>query len=371
MKKHLIAAAVAAAVAMPAAAQVTVSGVIDTAIGSVNNGATSFTGSTNNILGTSNIRFSGTEDLGGGLKATFTLMQEFTASEGLYGDRTMLDGHDGVLTSSSTTSPAQQDRMTNLNVALSGGFGTVTLGKHGALARNAGGAGSFIGNVGLSGAYGSTSSRILGDKVNDAFSYTTPTFSGVTAQIFRGSRQGNVFTAAEAATTALAAKAIKQQTSALGATYGNGPLMLGAGLLKRENSTTSDSVTQVIGGSYDLKVAKIGFVRSEHEKDDKTMAADNKLKTTVLQFSAPISGAVTLIGAYHDAEAESGADNSATGIVLGATYALSKRTTGYFVYSKVDNDTNSDYTLTGMTALTSTTTGNDPKTVSIGLRHSF
>jgi general bacterial porin, GBP family len=369
MKKHLIAAAVAAAVAVPAAAQVTVSGSIDTALGNVNNGSTSFTGSLNNLLTTSNIRFSGSEDLGGGLKAGFTILQEFTPSDGANSDRTLVHSeNDGDVVAAKRGS--QIDRFSNLNVSLSGGFGTVTLGKQQALARNAGGAGSFIGNVGLTGTYNTTGTRGLGDKVNDAVAYTTPTFNGITAQVLRGSRQGSTYLAAAEAKEDAKEVLEAAQTVAVGLTYAQGPITLGAGQLKREKSATADATTRVFAGSYDLKVAKIGFVHSIYEKDDQTPAADNKLKTTVLQFSAPISGAATLIGAYHDAEAETGADNSATGLVLGATYAFSKRTTGYAIWSKVDNDANSDYSMpVGMSAVS--TPGRDPKTMAIGLRHNF
>jgi len=362
MKKHLIAAAVAAAVAVPAAAQVTVSGVLDTGFGAVNSGSSSYSGSVNNILSTSGIRFSGTEDLGGGLKASFALLQELDPSGGVYRNREVLDGPN----TKTTTNGSQTDRFHNLFVSLEGGFGTVTLGKQQALARNAGGVGTIIGNVGLTGSYGSVSSRVLGDAVNDAVSYTTPTINGFRAQVLRGSRQANVYTAAVVESDTAAAAAVKQQTVALGATYTQGPLALGIGSLRREASATADTKTQVLGASYDLGMARVGLVYSEYDPTDAT--AGDRFETTVLNVAVPM-GKTTLIGAWHNAEQETGANESATGIVLGATYAFSKRTTGYFVYSRVSNDANADYSISGMSTVG--TPGADPKTTSIGIRHSF
>jgi GBP family porin len=365
MKKHLIAAAVAAGVAVPAMAQVTVSGVIDTGVGSVNNGSTSFTGSVNGLLSTAGIRFTGTEDLGGGLKASFTILQEFTSSSGLYSDRTVID--DQVTTITADEKGSQQDKFSNLNVSLSGAFGTVTLGKQQALARNAGGVGTIIGNVGLTGSNGSTSTRILGDKVDDAFSYTTPNINGFTAQVIRGSRQNNVLVEAAAAAAAANQVLAQLQTTGVGATYSNGPIALGIGSLKREKSASSNSKTFVVGGSYDLKVAKVGVVYSEYDGDDSVAGDANE--TTVLNVSVPMGDALTLIGAYHDAKVETGANKSSDAVVVGATYAFSKRTTGYAIYSKVSNDDSANYSITGMSAVS--TAGRDPKTVAIGIRHSF
>ena len=362
MKKHLIAAAVAAAVAVPAAAQVTVSGVLDTGFGAVNDGSSSYSGSVNNILSTSGIRFSGTEDLGGGLKASFALLQELDPSGGVYRNREVLDGPN----TKTTTNGSQTDRFHNLFVSLEGGFGTVTLGKQQALARNAGGVGTIIGNVGLSGSYGSVSSRVLGDAVNDAVSYTTPTINGFRAQVLRGSRQANVYTAGLAETDDAAATATKQQTVALGATYTQGPLALGIGSLRREASASADTKTQVLGASYDLGMARVGLVYSEYDPTDAT--SGDQFETTVLNVAVPM-GKTTLIGAWHNAERETGANESSTGIVLGATYAFSKRTTGYFVYSRVSNDASADYSISGMNTVGSE--GADPKTTSIGIRHSF
>ena len=75
MKKHLIAAAVAAAVAVPAVAQVTVYGLFDAAYTDIKTTtAAAVTTKTNDYVDSgrmsgSRLCFRGAEDLGGGLKA--------------------------------------------------------------------------------------------------------------------------------------------------------------------------------------------------------------------------------------------------------------------------------------------------------------
>ena len=87
MKKHLIAAAVAAAVAVPAMAQVTISGAIggnSTKYKTDGASAPSESATTaNDHLGTTALRISGAEDLGQGMKASFVLEGDLSLSSGL------------------------------------------------------------------------------------------------------------------------------------------------------------------------------------------------------------------------------------------------------------------------------------------------
>ena len=161
MKKDLIAAAVAAAVAVPAAAQVSISGMFDFALQERDNGSSTITSAQSGTLSTPGLRFTSAEDLGGGLKMNLTALVEYSASAGTYEQTT--PGFDQVFAS------------------VAGGFGTVTVGKHGFAARNANGVGSFIGNVGLVGSVAGTSQRALGDERIKSVSYATPVFSGASA----------------------------------------------------------------------------------------------------------------------------------------------------------------------------------------------
>ena len=100
MKKHLIAAAVAAAVAVPAMAQnVTMDGVIDSMYGSVDRGGTAaitgkFVGVVANVFATSQMNIRGTEDLGGGVKAGFRLSRQLGAATGTDTGTALAAGYD-------------------------------------------------------------------------------------------------------------------------------------------------------------------------------------------------------------------------------------------------------------------------------------
>jgi len=117
-KTQMALAAVALVASTGAMAQVTVSGSIDTGIGSVNSAAAP---GKNNIgfregatNGGSALTISGSDDLGGGMKASFTLQTGFDAGNG------------AVSNGGAVTGNTVFNRQSN--IALSGGFGTITLG---------------------------------------------------------------------------------------------------------------------------------------------------------------------------------------------------------------------------------------------------
>jgi len=119
MKKTQMALAAVALVASTAAmADVTVSGSVDLGVGSFNSaaapGSNKIGVQEGAVNGGSIFTLAGSDDLGGGMKASFTLQAGFNAGNG-----TM--GNGGTITTASVFNRQS-------NVALSGGFGTITLG---------------------------------------------------------------------------------------------------------------------------------------------------------------------------------------------------------------------------------------------------
>ncbi len=367
MKKHLLAAAVAAAVSGPLAAQnVSVFGVIDTGVASIESGAaasTSYTGSINNVLSTSSLGFRGTEDLGGGLKASFVIRQEFTPSTGVYAGRSTIN-QNGVATNEAYQ---QRDRFTEVAVAVEGGFGTVTLGKHTALARNAAGAGAWIGNVALIGTGAGITLRQLGDNTDNAIAYTTPTINGFRAQAFRG------FQNAAAASGATSTAEALQTTNGIGVAYASGPLTLGAGQLTRDlvaagtAGSAADTKTQTIAAGYDFGAVRLGVTFMKY--DNSSAAQNDEQQVTAVQAQVPLSGALSIIGAYHMYDAGTAAANdSGKYMMIGINNNFSKRTNMYAIYGKITNEAASRYSHAFATAAAA---GDDPRTISVGVRHSF
>ena len=170
MRKHLIAAAVAGALAVPAMAQVTVSGYVEAAYNSTDNdGGTDTSAFASGGFGSSRIVFGGSEDLGGGLKAGFRLESSVDVIGGRMGSAT--------LGSQGTTGPIF-DR--GAEVSISGGFGSVAIGKF----DHAGIEGNDL-NVFGNWALGETAVEAGGvaSDVNGSIRYVSPAFSGITLNV--------------------------------------------------------------------------------------------------------------------------------------------------------------------------------------------
>jgi len=370
MKKHLIAAAVAGAFAVPAMAQVTVSGVVDVS-GVYGNKVTDVsasdvttttksinTGSLNPWT-TSQIVISGTEDLGGGLRASFFL------ASGIAGAAVGEGGELGASAEGRRQGFMDRDR----NLSLAGGFGTVRLGRFIPAAA--------MGYHGFSGA--ATASQgslyplahpvsaaanrvVVGSAGAGSFErqemqlqFTSPTISGFTLNVNYGTNSRD-----------LSAELDKGEITQLGVHlgYSAGPLSFGIATNNRtvmtENtmyplatSTSSNAVTNTqttastrvdrkgdldwVGASYDFGAARLS---ATHVQRKDTAGAGGAARSTAtdakatgLGISVPL-GAITLAGSVYqgtDKRAATGAtdDMKLTGNQVSVRYALSKRTTVY------------------------------------------
>ena len=193
MKYKMIAAAVAAAFALPAAAQqATVYGIIDQAyrVTSPDVGASS-KGIVSGSFATSRIGIRGTEDLGGGLTASFTLEGGLNAGAGTVGSGSNFFSRESSFT-------------------LAGGFGAVTMGRTDTSASEGMDTLAGIGNFGnfafVSGV------EYAGDR-ESTVRYTSPTIGGLQAQI------GRSLASSQGAETDSASLTYRQGNLALGAGY--------------------------------------------------------------------------------------------------------------------------------------------------------
>jgi len=345
MKKHLIAAAVAAAVAVPAAAQVTLSGRIDQSFGSFKSGSTSENVVNSNVGATSRLTFSGSEDLGGGLRAEFFL-------------------ENGV-TPDANAALSQFSRESYIGV--SGGFGRLQIGKVTGWSADidvfVNATGKLGGmNNGLAKAQSATAMDGLGDSANNSIAYTSPSFSGLQIQVQRaqGEKQG----AATGDQTGITAR------------FTRGPLRVSAGSTTTKGAVGADQKQQGLGIGYNMGVAKFGYFYGTYDPS-KTVANDER-EYSLVTVGVPL-GAVTLYGAHHASETENRANEEAKAFVLGAEYGLSKRTGFYVEYAKVDNKGSAaNLIMSGMNAGSgtgvvgnSTTAGTDARLISAGFRHFF
>ena len=310
MKKSLIAMAVlAAAGAASAQSSVQLYGIADVWFGTakVEDGAGNkiYGANANGIKfnqtqltngGVSNSRWGlkGSEDLGGGLKAIFTLEQGFNLDDG--------------------TSAGGFDREATVGVA--GNFGTVKLGKQFNAFDDVSGAASTlfdsdlapINNVFKSTAFAATEANTV--------KYISPSFSGFTGAVS--------YSFGEDKTAVTSAN----NNYALSGQYANGPLALGIGYAVNDLvvGTGEDKATR-LNGSYNFGVATL---KASYGKV--AYATNHDVNEYEIGVDYPVSSNLILSAGY----AASKEDNAAGQRVgkdksfgVAAAYLLSKRTTAY------------------------------------------
>jgi predicted porin len=295
MKKTLIAlAAVAATGAAFAQSTVTLSGVLD--VGLEKRWSGDETRMTSNRNGTSNWTLSGTEDLGGGLKAMFQISTSFNADDGTF-----------------NSSDAANNRTLGNNglfVGVTGGFGTLrggrpvnTLYGNAMFANGTKGVSSHDANSVLVGLTANAGSSVY---VANAVQYHSPRFAGFQVQVeYAPSELANAD-----AGMGLAVRYDAGPLSASATTYeGAGT----ASLLKPK------SVTQ-LAAAYNFGVAR-AFL-TYRDDSNKAASADTGF---ALGVTAPV-GPGSLYASYNVIEA-AGTDGKT--IIAGYKYSLSKRTTAY------------------------------------------
>lgn len=338
MKKTLLAFAVTGVFAGTAFAQsnVTVYGVVDIAINYADNGAAANAHTLSLDNGTqlpSRIGFKGTEDLGGGLSASFQLENGFNSDTGAITQTGRIFGRQAW-------------------VGLNGGFGSVKLGRQWAPVFLALGEIDPFG-VGLAGdaslifASGSTPLR-----TDNTINYSLPAMGGFSGQVsyVLGETAGSMST---------------NRQYGLGMGYVNGPLNIQFGY-HNANSTaavSADSKQAIIGGVYNFGPvsAHLGFGDSKRESS--AGGATVKDRNWLLGLSAPV-GAGTAMLSYIRNDVRDVANADSSMIALGYSHALSKRTSVYTSYARVSNDAGT--ALNGAAA-----NGNDPALFNVGIRHKF
>ncbi|WP_407278640.1 porin [Aromatoleum evansii] len=383
MQKKLIALAIAGLASAPVFAQtnVTVYGVVDATVESVKaSGGDVLTEIDRRTRVTSNsslIGFRGTEDLGNGLKALFQVESGFAA--------------DGTGTSSLAT----RDTF----VGLTGGFGTLQLGKLTTIMRAAGAKVDFnpaATGIGFQGAaYGTIGGIKTGidERINNAVAYTTPDFSGFKAQLAYSAGESRV------SPDVNGGEGINSQSYQLAGAYENGPLYVSAGYAVAQDPQV---VASVLGGSAfgisdKLKDARIAAKYTFPSNtsisalyDRATYEASSALGDTDVKRNGWMVGAEQKFGGNQavylqyarsqeldgDACDFDACDNTEfSQWTLGYTYSLSKRTMVKAYYTRLNNDSASaaDFYLSGVNGSSGLlkADGQDASGFGVGLRHTF
>jgi len=324
MKKHLIAAAVAGALAVPAMAQVTVSGLVEVNyVNTDKDGASADT----SALGTSrhnssNLKFTGSEDLGGGMKAGFKLEMR-------------LDPINGDVVGNGAGEMFER----GAEVSLEGGFGKVQIGK----IDHVGGENNdqaYYGGAGLGNQMLIDSNVEIGSDADGTISYTTPSLGGFKVNVTHSLPDNSSATAGDTNTHD------GITTYQIAGSLGPASLKLGGGEEKETNGTKKK--VQGISVGADLGMAKVSLAYQKAE------VAGSDRKFTGLNVSAPLGGGLTAAAMYHTYDA-TGTAADYDEYQIGLVKALSKRTNVIAAYANQDKGNG----------------GTDSSVVSLSVAHSF
>jgi len=384
MKKSLLALAAMCAFAGAAQAQssVTVYGVFDGGFNSkvvdtkTSSTATATTVSNNDMSGnqaaSSRIGFRGTEDLGGGLSATFNLEFGFEPGSGTLYTTTVAQGNsqaDGVRTSVVGLSSKQ--------------FGTLNIGRmlsgmHGVVAGNVFGGNNMVGDV----TYSSfTQSNAVAGRISnqitrfEGVSYSTPTLNGLSGRVDVGSNRA---TGAATATTngQLGANILAQQDTNQGFRVDYTFKEFGVSAATSKVTTTNGNVSTVTGAVTDITINALQARYRGHGLVAEVTYANNKAEIASVQqyrnntykfsVSYAVTPTITPFAQYGSGISEAtkastvtNSANATTGYQAGVTYGMSKRTNLYaaYGYQKSENK--------------STTASVEGKEIGVGILHTF
>lgn len=289
MKKSLVALAVlAASGAAMAQSSVTLSGNVAFAYEQTDQTSGQLT---TYDTGTNRVIFSGTEDLGGGLKAGFHIQNRFDLTDGS--------------NQNSQTGAARTFEETF--VSLSGGFGTIKAGRFQAFSNARFDA--FLG---------------YGPRVYQTYGYNSHTHNRNDRQISYDSPNMSGFTVGVATTSNTAN--LGNEYTVVRAMYAQGPLDVQVSWEKNQSTTAgvAGRVDYAIGASYDFKVAKVMFLHGGEE--------GTKSDTS---FGVNVPFGPLLAKAQYRTE-RLGTNASGATLALGVDYTLSKRTVLFADASNVD-----------------------------------
>ena len=344
MNKKLVAltlSALAAGVASAQTANVTLYGIIDTYLASERIGGAGAVAARSTTVvqggGLSGSRWGlrGSESLGGGMNAIFTLESGFASDSGALGQGGLLFGRRAF-------------------VGLNGGFGTVTIGRDyspnffvmcnsddtfgGCLT-------GFSAVANMGGFYANTLRQ------NNQVKYNTPNMGGITASV--------AWSLGEVPGTSSGSRTIGGNVE-----YKNGPIYVGVGFSDLKNPAATASQKQFIfGATYNFGVAYAGVTYMENKSE-----AGVKTKPLIASVTVPFGAA--RIGLQLAQAKRDGGDKQSSFGLLGE-YDLSKRTEVYGVYVQCKNK-GLACSADGNNAFSTATIRNQSASVfGLGVKHKF
>ena len=343
MKKLVLATLLAAATGL-ASAQ-TIYGVVDLGVTTATNveGTTKrATGVSNGGLSTPRFGITGSEDLGNGLKASFTLESEILADTGAQGDSSYLFNRASFLQLSQagvgSTRIGRFNRHDYTQAVKYDAFGGNNIG--GWVASNSG-----------------TVNLDVNTRITNAVEVQSASISGVvvTGQYSAGEVAGAITSG---------------RTVAVGAEYTLGKLSVAGNYVEKNATTAGYATTKVKSAyaAYDFGVAKTSAGYAQTETEGSAL----KPSGYFVGAQVPVTAKVTALAQYNAFDNDAGLKPKT--YALGATYAFSKRTTGYVIGARSSQDGTSAQNVVSTSKYNGFDTppaGANQTVASVGLRHTF
>ena len=369
MKKTLIALAALAAVGTASAqSTVTLSGILKAGVAQTkySNAAVGNGSSLGVADGSSRFILSGSEDLGGGLRANFQIDNRFR-----------LDDNGAAPTSNPVGTGSTF-------LGLSGGFGNLQIGKldtHYCLGADS--------NASRATALQASSCAIVGfvpvagvntgiaqlTRSMNVLRYTTPNMSGFTASA--------TYSTAQAGSEGAVGDAGKGRAISGALNYAAGPIRAGLSVWDSKSESRvagaaqadQESISAVLGYDFGMGSIGLGLDRSTVTTG---LIGGATVETRRNAWSVPVTfklGTGTLLATYSRANDVSGTANSGANMwSVGYEYPLSKRTSLGVSYVRLDNKAAGAYQLytqASLSGLPANVTGQDASQFYVGVRHTF
>ena len=279
------------------------------------------------------IGFKGSEDLGGGLTASFVAEIGFEPSDPY--TAYSAPGTQGL--SGTSSAPAVSNGVNNRQsiVGLSGGFGSLNVGRqysnifNAACGNDVGGCANMAGNLAIMTATDASQDVRRANQVN----YNLPSFApGLTIQLGRSFGE-TVRVGANATNNAGDGSSFTfgYSTSGISATYASETVdntgQFGGYINAQAASTTSKRKTNVTALSYDAGVIKLHFTNT------KSSIGTGVTKATMYGVSAPVGSSASIgfeMGTGDTKTIAAATTSKLKGSQLAFNYSLSKRTLAYF-----------------------------------------
>lgn len=317
----------------------------------------------------------GTEDLGGGLKAMFQLEMGFAPEE----NATTV----ASLSPAPTTTPISINNSPvtgrNSGVGLTGGFGTVILGRWDTPFKSSQIQADPFGQNTIGNQLSILGTGTFNRRETNTLQYWSPVMSGVQAKVMYGANEGkNNDAAAKAATATAFAQpanvAANPHMYSASLQYASGPIMVSYAYEQHKDqrgSTITAGVTERgdnIAATLTFGPVKIGLDSQKIKSTDRT---DKKASTAAITYTMGKNEFMAQVGRLKNGAAPTATLQPDTKLqAVGWNYNFSKRTTfmARYAYQKNNAAANVALDASGLPALV---VDNDPKGIGAGIRHTF